>query len=169
MLPAFAAALVVFALAWVSLRLSGMQQQSPLSLAGIFLIALCAVAYEFFSRLGFRLLGLNKQITRRNDEERAKLRTIISAEEEKRQEFELALLDIGLPVMNGYELGERLRSALGPAAPKLVAVTGYGLASDHAQSKAAGFVGHLVKPLDLDAVQVLVRNLIGDDHPLEAR
>ena len=112
-LPAFATALVVFALAWVSLRVSGMQQESPLSLAGIFLIAVCAMAYELFSRIGFRMLGLSRRIVRRDDTERENIRSIISSEEEKRQEFEVLLLDIGAVPMfsvGGYTKNQLLVS-----------------------------------------------------------
>jgi CheY-like chemotaxis protein len=63
---------------------------------------------------------------------------------------EAALLDIGLPVMDGYELAARLRARGG--ALHLVAITGYGQESDAARARAAGFDQHLVKPVDLDQV-----------------
>ena len=59
-----------------------------------------------------------------------------------------AILDIGLPVMDGYELARELAAAL-PTKPKLVAVTGYGQAQDIARSEEAGFDRHLVKPVDV--------------------
>jgi CheY-like chemotaxis protein len=62
---------------------------------------------------------------------------------------EVAILDIGLPVMDGYELAGRLRSEFGPATPRMIALTGYGQESDHARSRAAGFESHLVKPVDV--------------------
>jgi len=71
---------------------------------------------------------------------------------------QLALLDIGLPAMDGYELARRLR-AQGPADLKLVALTGYGLDSDRERARAAGFHHHLVKPIDLDMVEALVGRL----------
>ena len=61
---------------------------------------------------------------------------------------ELAVLDIGLPAMDGYELAARLLLQLGPPAPVLFALSGYGQDSDRAKSEAAGFALHLVKPLD---------------------
>jgi PAS domain S-box-containing protein len=61
---------------------------------------------------------------------------------------EVALLDIGLPVMDGYELALRIRDRLGPEAPRLIAVTGYGQDHDRARSREAGFDDHLVKPAD---------------------
>jgi signal transduction histidine kinase len=68
---------------------------------------------------------------------------------------EICFLDIGLPVMDGYELGRRLRESLcdRDAVPKLVAVTGYGHTSDRVRSREAGFDLHLVKPVDLNAIQ----------------
>jgi CheY-like chemotaxis protein len=65
---------------------------------------------------------------------------------------EVALLDIGLPVMDGYELGRRLRDLPGMSGIRLVAVTGYGQDADRARSRDAGFYEHLVKPIDLDQV-----------------
>ena len=60
---------------------------------------------------------------------------------------ELAILDIGLPVMDGYELAVKLRQSLAGAAPKMVALTGYGQEHDRARSARAGFALHLVKPV----------------------
>ncbi len=73
---------------------------------------------------------------------------------------ELALLDVGLPVMNGYELAAKLKERPELAHTKLVAVTGYGQESDRRLSREAGFDAHLVKPLDLDALSALVERLI---------
>ncbi len=60
---------------------------------------------------------------------------------------EVAILDIGLPGMDGYELAGRIADALGPGACRLVAVTGYGQASDRLRTRAAGFDEHLVTPV----------------------
>jgi CheY-like chemotaxis protein len=65
----------------------------------------------------------------------------------------VAVLDIGLPGLDGYELGERIRAQLAPHAITLIALTGYGQAHDRERSRRAGFATHLVKPIDL-------RNLI---------
>ena len=64
---------------------------------------------------------------------------------------QVAVVDIGLPGMDGYELARRLRRA-SPTGLRLVAVTGYGQESDRARSREAGFDAHLVKPIDLDAL-----------------
>jgi len=60
---------------------------------------------------------------------------------------DIAVLDVGLPGMNGYEVASALR-ARGDACPELIAVTGYGQASDMQRALAAGFRFHLVKPVD---------------------
>jgi len=49
---------------------------------------------------------------------------------------DVAVLDVGLPAMDGYELGARLRALLGAEAPVLVALTGYGQETDRARSEA---------------------------------
>jgi signal transduction histidine kinase len=70
----------------------------------------------------------------------------------------VALLDIGLPVMDGHELAQRLAATLDPP-PLLVALTGYGLVSDRARTTAAGFREHLVKPVDVERVLSLLDTL----------
>jgi CheY-like chemotaxis protein len=60
---------------------------------------------------------------------------------------EIALIDVGLPRMDGYELARRIRAEV-DGRPYLVAVTGYGLPEDRARTRAAGFDRHLVKPVD---------------------
>ncbi|GMU08239.1 ATP-binding protein [Corallococcus caeni] len=74
---------------------------------------------------------------------------------------EIALLDIGLPVMDGYELARLLRQQEEPRPMKLVAVTGYGQESDRQRSKAAGFDAHLVKPLHFETLETLLKDLTG--------
>lgn len=63
----------------------------------------------------------------------------------------VALVDIGLPGFDGYEVSRRVRAALG-ATVVLLALTGYGLPDDERRALAAGFDGHLVKPLTIDAL-----------------
>jgi signal transduction histidine kinase len=71
---------------------------------------------------------------------------------------DLALLDIGLPVMDGYELARRLRCEFAPARNlRLIALTGYGQETDRRKSAAAGFDAHLVKPVDLGALARVIR------------
>jgi CheY-like chemotaxis protein len=73
--------------------------------------------------------------------------------------FDAALLDIGLPVMDGYELASRLKREPNLQQAKLVAVTGYGQDSDRQRALAAGFEEHLVKPIDIQALQSIVSSL----------
>ncbi len=65
----------------------------------------------------------------------------------KTAKADLALIDLGLPEIDGYEVARRIRSALGAAAPRLVALTGYGDEEAHARSREAGFDLHMVKPV----------------------
>ena len=71
----------------------------------------------------------------------------------------IALLDLGLPVMDGFELAGRLRQLPGLSAVKLIAITGYGQESDRERTRAAGFDAHLVKPVDMEALEDLLRSL----------
>jgi CheY-like chemotaxis protein len=64
---------------------------------------------------------------------------------------DVAVLDIGLPVMDGYEVAQRLRQELGPSL-RLIAVTGYGQERDRRRSRELGFAHHFVKPVDVAAL-----------------
>jgi PAS domain S-box-containing protein len=59
------------------------------------------------------------------------------------------LLDIGLPLIDGYEVARRLRADAGLAHTRLIALTGYGQTSDREHTRRAGFDDHLVKPVSL--------------------
>jgi CheY-like chemotaxis protein len=74
---------------------------------------------------------------------------------------DVALLDLGLPVMDGFELAERLQQQSAAKAPHLVAVTGYGQDSDRQRSARAGFERHLVKPVAIGVVSGVVDELVG--------
>ena len=82
-------------------------------------------------------------------------------------EPEIALLDLGLPGMDGYALGERLRSRPWACALVLVAVTGRGQEDDRARTRDAGFNDHLVKPVALDGLRSVINSSVGapDRHP----
>jgi CheY-like chemotaxis protein len=73
----------------------------------------------------------------------------------------VAVIDIGLPVMDGYTLGRELRARMGGAAPDLIALTGYGQEQDQRRSAEAGFAAHLVKPVDAEKLTRLVDALVG--------
>ncbi|MFC5458671.1 ATP-binding protein [Massilia niabensis] len=70
----------------------------------------------------------------------------------QRLQPDLAVLDIGLPDMDGCELAVRLRRLLGAHPCRLVALSGYGQEADRERSAAAGFARHLVKPITPDEV-----------------
>jgi two-component system CheB/CheR fusion protein len=74
-----------------------------------------------------------------------------------REKPDFALVDIGLPLMDGFELARRVREATDGHAPYMVALTGYGQAADHAAALDAGFNEHLVKPLDPNDLERLLR------------
>ena len=70
---------------------------------------------------------------------------------------DVILLDIGLPIINGYELAQKLRQMpeLGPV--RLFAVTGYSQESHRRRSMECGFDQHLTKPIEWDALDSLIR------------
>ena len=69
---------------------------------------------------------------------------------------DLAIVDIGLPKMDGYELARRVRASFGSSI-HLVALTGYGQPEDRERARAAGFDDHVTKPLDLNALMALLQ------------
>ena len=77
----------------------------------------------------------------------------------------IGLLDLSLPGMSGYELAQQLRAMPGLAHIRLVAVTGHGSDAHRARARAAGFDEHMLKPVNLeamDAVLASVRQALGE-------
>src|SRR5579863_3374552 len=72
---------------------------------------------------------------------------------------EIVLLDIGMPMLDGYEVAKRIRSQPWGQRITLVALTGWGQDSDRRRSREAGFDSHLVKPLDLETLTDLLARL----------
>jgi PAS domain S-box-containing protein len=70
--------------------------------------------------------------------------------------FDVIFLDIGLPGMSGYQVGELIRDRFGPGRPVLIALTGYGQEEDLSRSRSVGFDNHLIKPVDLDQVKAIL-------------
>jgi signal transduction histidine kinase/ActR/RegA family two-component response regulator len=68
---------------------------------------------------------------------------------------DVLLIDIGLPLLDGYGVAQRVRAALG-GEPYMIAVTGYGQPDDRRRALAAGFDLHLTKPLDIARLDVLL-------------
>ncbi len=83
-------------------------------------------------------------------------RRILIVDAVRRHKPEIVLLDIGLPIMDGYEVARRLRQEHGREHLILVAMTGYGQDEDRRRSEEAGFNAHLVKPVDLDMPQTIL-------------
>jgi CheY-like chemotaxis protein len=73
---------------------------------------------------------------------------------------EIALLDIGLPAMDGYELARRLRVIPALQRLKMIAVTGYGQETDRARAHDAGFDRHIVKPVDALKLEAMLEALV---------
>ena len=69
---------------------------------------------------------------------------------------DVALLDIGLPGLNGYEIAKRMRQEPTLQNAVLVALTGYGQETDRETSRQAGFNHHLVKPANFDKLQQIL-------------
>jgi CheY-like chemotaxis protein len=76
---------------------------------------------------------------------------------------DVVLLDIGLPMLNGYDACRRIREQPWGKNVVMVALTGWGQDEDRRQSKNAGFDHHMVKPVDLAALQALLA--AQDDAP----
>jgi PAS domain S-box-containing protein len=72
---------------------------------------------------------------------------------------QVVLLDIGLPGMSGYDVAKILRAMPELDAPLLVALTGYGQEEDKQQSREAGFNHHLVKPVNPEILQRLLKSV----------
>jgi len=86
---------------------------------------------------------------------------------DKLQRFnaDVAILDLGLPVMDGFELGRRILDARTGESPRLIALTGYGRDADVVRTRALGFDAHLVKPVN---VPLLASAIEGDGKRPEA-
>jgi CheY-like chemotaxis protein len=83
----------------------------------------------------------------------------LALEGAERHRPDVALLDIGMPLLDGYEVARRIRAQPWGKAITLVALTGWGQDSDRRRSREAGFDSHLVKPLDLDRLTQLLGSL----------
>jgi DNA-binding response OmpR family regulator len=67
----------------------------------------------------------------------------------------IAVVDIGLPGMDGYQFARAMRERLGSGV-RLIALTGYGTEADRQRSAEAGFDAHLTKPVDIDRLLALI-------------
>jgi len=73
----------------------------------------------------------------------------------------IALLDIGMPGMDGYDVARQLRSDPALADIRLIALTGWGQENDRSRSRAAGYDHHLVKPVSVEALEALLMSADG--------
>ncbi|GAB2601997.1 CheR family methyltransferase [Spirosoma areae] len=73
---------------------------------------------------------------------------------------EVVLLDIGMPGLDGYETARRMRQQPWGRSLMLIALTGYGQGNDKRRSQEAGFNGHLVKPIEVEALTQLLASLL---------
>jgi len=73
-----------------------------------------------------------------------------------RGDVQVALVDIGMPTVDGFQVAERISRSPEGKATLLVAVTGWGEKADRERSKQAGFAYHLTKPVDFDALASLL-------------
>ena len=73
-----------------------------------------------------------------------------------RANWDVFILDIGMPDMTGHELANRLRERIGDHPARFIALTGYGQQHDEAESRAAGFHHHVVKPVDVERIAALL-------------
>jgi DNA-binding response OmpR family regulator len=71
----------------------------------------------------------------------------------------VVLLELGMPDMSGYEVARRLRELPQFQKVSLVALTGWGQEDDRRKTHEAGFDDHMVKPVNVDALQVLLADL----------
>lgn len=77
-----------------------------------------------------------------------------------KQQPDVALIDLGLPRMDGYEVARSIRERLGKTSPLLIALTGYGAPEQRAQALAAGFDLHIVKPVEPEHLNELLESYV---------
>jgi CheY-like chemotaxis protein len=70
--------------------------------------------------------------------------------------FDLVISDIGLPDGNGIDLMRQLTKDYGLRG---IALSGYGMAADHAKTQQAGFLAHLVKPINFDQLHRVIQEI----------
>lgn len=74
---------------------------------------------------------------------------------------DVAVLDLGMPGMDGLTLARRLRESMGDQAPSLVALTGFGQPADRTRAQEAGFDAYLVKPVGPEELERMIQRLCG--------
>jgi len=108
---------------------------------------------DFAASLALLLQGLGHEVRVTHDATAA-----LAAAKEFRPEF--AFLDIGLPLVNGYELARRMKLQAETADVVLIAISGWGQDQDRQLAEDAGFSLHLVKPVELQRIQSVLDVLV---------
>jgi len=116
--------------------------------AALYRILLVDDNVDFATSLSVLLKGLGHQVRVTHDAPEA-----LALVPQFHPDF--AFLDIGLPTMDGYQLARRLREQQ-ECAPILIAISGWGQKEDRRRAREAGFVGYLVKPVELGSIRAML-------------
>jgi len=81
------------------------------------------------------------------------------------KDFDAVVSDISMPRMDGFEFLRRLRKIPGRERVPVLALTGFGRAEDVRRAKAEGFLSHVTKPVDVDQLLRILRELPAKDQP----
>jgi CheY-like chemotaxis protein len=81
----------------------------------------------------------------------------------------VVLLDLGMPVMDGLETAQQIRVRFPDRQIALVAITGWGQERDRQQTEAAGFLAHLIKPVNFDQLDAVLNRIKSADATTAAR
>lgn len=127
-----------------------MSKSEPLALTGRVLIADDLPDAARSLAMLFELYGAEVRFTLDGEE------TVKAAESFRP---EIVLMDISMPGMSGYDAARVIRAAPWGADMVLVALTGWGRKTDLEEARAAGFDGHLLKPVEPDALIRLIGEL----------
>ena len=74
---------------------------------------------------------------------------------------DVVLLDLGMPGKSGYEIADEIKRREDLRHIRLLALTGHGLLLDRLQTKLRGFDQHLLKPVELDELQIILKSIEG--------
>ena len=73
------------------------------------------------------------------------------------------LLDLGMPIMDGFDTARQIRSRAEFQDVALIAITGWGQERDRQRTEAAGFAAHLIKPVNLDQLEAVLNGLSSEE------
>jgi CheY-like chemotaxis protein len=72
----------------------------------------------------------------------------------------VVLLDLGMPIMDGFETAEQIHARFADRDIDLIAITGWGQERDRQQTEAAGFTAHLIKPVNFDQLEAILHRIM---------